>query len=73
MSDEMDFQIFRKYEKLVRRGIAKPLTCSRCNNEMKTVFGERDEPRLYCAFCNTLLRPTRNVYDDIVAQVREFF
>lgn len=69
----MDFQTYHKYNRLVRRGLAKPLCCQHCDGEFTLGFGDRDEPVLKCYFCNVTVYPGKNMYDNIRAQVEEFF
>lgn len=65
----MDFQIFHRYNKLVRRGVAKPLT-HHCGQEY-TIMNGSGEPVLRCWYCNTLTEPGKTLYDGIVAVVKE--
>lgn len=73
MSYEMSFQVFHKYNRLVRRGQAAPLACGRCNQELVLRLGPEDQPALDCMFCNSRILPGMAMYDGILAQVQEFF
>lgn len=69
----MDFQVFHKYNRLVRRGACKPLTCRHCGNELTLRVGTDDEPELMCFFCNVLTKPGLKMYSDIRSVVKEHF
>lgn len=68
----MEFTVFHRYNRLVRRGLAKPLVDS-CGNEFVLRVTEDNEPVLQCAFCNTYTQPGLAMYEDIRAVVKEFF
>lgn len=68
----MDFKVFHDYRRLVRRGLAKPLTCRHCGNELTLMIGKKDEPVLKCFFCNILVKPGLGMYNDLRAVVKEF-
>lgn len=68
----MDIHIFHMYNRLVRRGLAKPLTCS-CN-EVYTLRATYDgEPVLQCFMCDSLVQPGLGLYNDVRAVVKEFY
>lgn len=65
-----DFQLFHNYNRLVRRGITKPLIHS-CGNEFTLSIGEGDNAVLRCFSCNTTTYPGLNMLSDIKAVVKE--
>lgn len=67
----MEWSIFHEYRHLSAQGKVKPLTCPDCDNDLITVLSDNDEPALWCFFCDTLIRPGLDVYDQIRAVVRE--
>lgn len=69
----MEFQTFHNYNRLVRRGIVKPLACPHCENEFALSIGEDDEPVLKCFFCGTLTLPGLDMYNRVRAVVTEHF
>lgn len=69
----MDYQTFHKYNRLVRRGLTKPLCCPHCDNEFTLRLGKEDKPELQCFNCNTLTLPGKNLYDRVRSVVREHF
>lgn len=68
----MDFQTLHKYNRLVRRGVTKPLLHS-CGNEFALTLGDEDKPALKCFMCGTTTYPGLNWYSDILAVVKEHF
>lgn len=68
----MEFQVFHRYNRLVRRGLAKPLTHA-CGQVYVTGFGVDDEPVLKCLYCDSVTVPGQRLYDDIRAVVKEHF
>lgn len=68
----MDFQTFHKYNRLVRRGLVKPLSHS-CGTEYALQLGRDDEPVLKCYLCGTTTLPGSKMYSDIRAVVKEHF
>lgn len=69
----MDFQTFHRYNRLVRRGVTKPLACQHCDRPMTLRLGEEDKPVLYCAYCNVTVLPGLKMFEDINAVVKEWF
>ena len=69
----MDIHTFHKYNRLVRRGLAKPLRCPHCTNEFILGADPEGKPQLSCYYCNTLTLPGKNMYDNIRAVVSEHF
>lgn len=67
----MNFEIFHSYMKLARRGYCTPLTCRHCSNEQTVMRGDDDEPRLHCFYCGVTVTPGLNMYDQMVAIVKE--
>lgn len=66
----MDIRYFHKYNKLVRRGLTKPLT-HRCGEEYTLRATEDGDPVLQCLNCQSLIQPGLNIYDQIRAVVKE--
>lgn len=77
MSEENLFPLFHAYNKIVRRGLVKPLLCD-CGNELvtgidkKTMIGE-DQLVLECYQCGTIIRPGATLVNDVRAVVTEHF
>lgn len=69
----MDIQYFHKYNRLVRRGLTKPLACPHCEHEYVLRATVNAEPVLYCAWCDSLVQPGINMYNNVRAVVKEFF
>lgn len=69
----MDIQYFHKYNRLVRRGVTKPLACPQCGHEYTLRATESAEPVLQCSWCNSLVQPGLNMYNNVVAVVKEFY
>lgn len=69
----MEITIFHLYNRLVRRNMAKPLTCHTCDNAYALRATEDGEPVLQCFGCNSMLQPGLDMYDDIVSVVKEHF
>lgn len=66
----MDIRYYHKYNKLVRRGLTKPLT-HRCGTEYTLRATEDAEPVLQCFGCNTMVQPGLALYEQIKAVVKE--
>lgn len=69
----MEFQIFHRYNRLVRRGQAKPLTCPHCESVYTLRTTEDAEPVLQCLTCDSLVQPGLALYQNIKAVVKEFY
>lgn len=69
----MEFQVFHKYNRLVRRGLAEPLLCPNDDNRLVVAIGEDDEPMLHCYFCDTNIKPGLRLYERIRAIVSEYY
>lgn len=67
----MEWHYFHEYRRLSEEGKVKHLSCPDCNNKLTTVLGTGDEPVLWCAVCDTLIKPGLDVYDQIRAVVKE--
>jgi hypothetical protein len=65
----MDFQTFHNYNRLVDRGVAKPLTCPHDGSRYVTRLGKDDEPMLECFECNAKVKPGLKSYEQIKATV----
>ena len=75
--DENLFPLFHAYNKLVRRGLVKPLTCD-CGDPLVTSIDKRtmiDEEVLLleCYGCGTIVRPGLDTIGDVRAVVTEHF
>lgn len=66
------FSLFHAYNRLVRRGVTKPLMHS-CGTEYVLTIGDADEPVLRCFSCNTRTYPGLNMVGNIRAVVKEHF
>lgn len=69
----MDIHYFHMYNRLVRRGFVKPLTCSYCEQPYTLRATHDAEPVLQCFTCNSLVQPGLNMYNDVKAVVKEHF
>jgi uncharacterized protein (DUF983 family) len=69
----MEIQTFHRYNRLVRRGFAKPLVCSHCFEEYTLRTTEDGDPVLQCAFCNIMVQPGLNIYNTVRAVVKEHY
>jgi hypothetical protein len=69
----MDFQTFHLYNRLVRRGMVKALTCPVCDSEYVLRRSENDDPVLQCFTCQTLTQPGLKIWSRVDAVVREHF
>ena len=69
----MDIQFFHKYNRLVRRGLTKPLVCPHCSHPYTLRATEDAEPVLQCSWCNSLVQPGQDLYNNVRAVVKEFF
>lgn len=69
----MDFQTFHRYNRLVRRGVTKPLTCQHCDTEYVLTIGDEDKPALKCYGCGVVKYPGLAMYSDTLAVVKEHF
>jgi hypothetical protein len=69
----MDFQLFHKYNKLVRRNLVEPLTCNHCDTEYVIQIGAFDEPVLRCLPCATIVYPGIRAYEEMKAVVNHYF
>lgn len=67
---EQDFQTYHNYNRLVRRGLTKPLTHS-CGGAYTLTIGDEDRPALKCFSCGTTTYPGLNMFSDIRAVVKE--
>lgn len=59
------YQLLHDYNKLVRRDMANPLECNRCNIEYTVRLGP-DEPVLKCYGCGGTLIPGDKLYGEIL-------
>jgi hypothetical protein len=69
----MDISYFHRYNRLVRRGVVKPLAHGACGNEYVLRATDDAEPVLQCVWCNTLTQPGLAEYNRIKAVVKEHF
>lgn len=66
------FDLFHKYNKLVRRQMVKPLACS-CGTPLITTLGPADDLTLHCVACDTYTVPGVTTIDNVRAVVKEHF
>ncbi len=71
MNDFNEFQLFHNYNRLVREGVALPLTCS-CGTLLVTRIGKGDRLYLWCATEDTMTRPGGNTLDRVRGVVEEW-
>lgn len=71
MTDET-FNLFHKYNRLVRRQMVKPLECH-CGGNLITSLGPEDELVLICYACDTEIVPGESRIADVRAVVKEHF
>lgn len=69
----MDFQTFHLFNRLVRRGLVKPLVCRVCEDPLVLRQAETGEPALQCFACNSIVQPGLNTWLDVRAVVKEHF
>lgn len=67
----LEFDIFHKYNKLVARSLANPLTCH-CGFDQALVMS-KEQPALKCFMCGTLTHPNIEEYTAILEKVRKYF
>lgn len=67
----MDIKTFHKYNRLVKRGLARPLTCPQCGEVYTLRVTEDNEPVLQCLMCNSKTFPGKNTWDNVKAIVQE--
>lgn len=68
----MDIQYFHNYNRLVRRGLVKPLTCS-AGHEVTLRATLDAEPVLECYTCGSRTQPGLAMYQRVQAVVKEHF
>src|SRR5690349_15439867 len=69
----MEILTFHRYNRLARRGLAKPLACPHCGHEYTLRATVDAEPVLQCNWCNSLVQPGLGLYTDILAVVKEHY
>lgn len=67
------FRLFHRYNKLVRRGLVKPLACKTCSSLLTTALGDNDELVLKCFVCDSSTVPGLATISDVRAVVTEHF
>ena len=67
----MDFQTFHKYNRLVRRGMASPITCT-CGSELVVGMDKDEEPMLKCYQCGSRITPGLRLYESLAKHVKSF-
>lgn len=72
LTDEV-WETFHNYNKLVRRGDAKPLVCPVCEQQYVTTLGKNDTVALRCYRCNTLTSPGLDLYALVRNVVKEHY
>lgn len=73
MATDENFDLFHKYNRLVRRSLVKPVSCTTCNGTLTTSLGKDDELVLVCYSCDYELVPGTALIDEIRAIVKEHF
>lgn len=68
-----EFELFHKYNKLVRRNLVKPLTCKSCGFELVTGNDAEGEFLLRCFTCASHTYPGANTVGNVRAVVTEHF
>lgn len=70
----MDYwQLIHRYRYLVNQGVARPLGCPDCGNEVTTLIGVDENPVLWCPYEDALYRTGTQFWADIRAVVTEHF
>jgi hypothetical protein len=69
----MEIQTFHRYNRLVRRGLTRPLLCPHCEQEYTLRATEDAEPVLQCFNCDSWVQPGLGLYDKIKAVVKEHY
>lgn len=69
----MDFRTFHLYNRLVRRGLVKPLICPVCEMDYVVRTDADDEPVLQCFGCQSTTKPGLKLYSQVEAVVKEHF
>ena len=67
----MEIQTFHKYNRLVARGLTKPLACSHCGTEYILRATEDGDPVLWCIGCPATVQPGLAMYENILSVVKE--
>ena len=71
------FRYIHSYNRVVRAGMTKPLTCPDDDYRYQTVIKwepdgtVNDIPRLFCPYCNALVTPGLDMLEQIRAVVKE--
>lgn len=65
------FEILHKYNRLVRRGMAEPLVCTRDGMEYTVRLNDGETPRLQCFGCGGTLTPGDKMYAGLQQIVEE--
>jgi hypothetical protein len=66
-----DFRAFRQYDKLVRRGLAKPIVCKVDHTVLTTMLDKDDILILKCFYCGSIVKPGQNLLDAVKEIVEE--
>jgi len=69
----MEWEVFHRYNELVKQSKAKQLACPDCGGNLVTKADEKTNPMLYCFACDTNIRPGLDVYGQIRSVVSEFY
>ncbi len=67
------FQLFHRYNKLVRRGLVQPLMCKTCAVPYVTAVDKNDELVLKCFSCSSVVTPGIGTIGNVRAVVMEHF
>jgi hypothetical protein len=73
MATDLMFDMFHKYNRLVRRGLVKPLACTRCGNPVVTSLTNEDALVLVCFTCDSEVKPGKDTIANVGAVVGEHF
>jgi uncharacterized Zn finger protein len=69
----MDFQTFHKYNRLVRRNVARPIICDVCSDALVVMAGKDDEPVLRCFVCGSVGYPSLELYRQVSNIVEDYY
>lgn len=73
METDPTFELFHKYNKLVRRQLARPLICQKCEGFLVTQQDKNGDLVLKCYACNSVISPGLGMIGNIRAVVKEHF
>lgn len=73
MATDETFDLFHKYNRLVRRRLTKPLACEACGHNLTTSLGSDDSLILVCYVCPYEVKPGTRLIEQVRAVVKEHF